>query len=198
MAFNQRNCEDADRLMQKAIDGVLSPSERESLDNHLEDCPACAAAWEEHRALTRMATAWTRRPATNATGSQDFTAAVLSQIAARPRPVAKPALSALVLRLGFASSIALIVVASYFFSPGLSALWSVPPITAFPADAPVTVWAALAQWARTMPADALAAWNGLLSEQVSYYPAIVSGGLALFLALVLGCQAARQPRGRYQ
>lgn len=40
-------CEEAQALLSAALDGALSPAERRALDDHLAQCPTCAALFEE-------------------------------------------------------------------------------------------------------------------------------------------------------
>jgi hypothetical protein len=195
MAYNVKNCDDADRLIQKALDGELTPTEREALDKHMAACATCAAAWQEHRELARRTTAWARRPAANTANAQDFAAAVLAQIVARPQPNHGPAVPAWVFRVAASCFALILVAASYFLMPKVPNYWSAPQIPTLTPDTPVTAWSGIERALRNLPSDAVATWNSLLPEHVSYYPALAALGLALGLALVLKIQSQR-PRGR--
>jgi hypothetical protein len=47
-------CEKALELMSAALDGELTPAERNALDAHLADCPHCAALYEELSGQSRL------------------------------------------------------------------------------------------------------------------------------------------------
>jgi len=75
-----------EELLMKAVDGLLSPSERRELDEHLQDCPSCAAELADFTEIKETTDAMTAR--------------ILSDVAIesfRPSPQAKSVLS-----LGFA------------------------------------------------------------------------------------------------
>jgi predicted anti-sigma-YlaC factor YlaD len=45
------SCDDFKLLMMGLLDGEITPAERRRLEEHLEDCPACARELEEFRRL---------------------------------------------------------------------------------------------------------------------------------------------------
>ena len=45
------NCEQADELMQRALDGELNEADREALEQHLSGCSQCRQAFDELQAL---------------------------------------------------------------------------------------------------------------------------------------------------
>jgi predicted anti-sigma-YlaC factor YlaD len=73
-------CNDAERLIQRSLDGDLSPAERTALDAHMEGCASCRQAWDEYRALARTATRWVSAAASDP--GDDFTMRVIQEIAA--------------------------------------------------------------------------------------------------------------------
>lgn len=79
------NCSFAEDEIQKSLDGLLTPAERERLDAHLNSCPDCRRAWDDHRRLARAAYRWTQPAALDDPGDA-FTAQVVSRIVARPEP----------------------------------------------------------------------------------------------------------------
>src|SRR5579883_2075405 len=161
MTHRLKNCEEADRLIQKGLDGMLTAKEREALDQHIATCPACAAAWDQHRELARRAAAWSRRPATGE--AKGFTAGVLAQIAERQAVPQQRVFPDWAARLCAACTGLLMIALSYFLSPRLASLWSTPQVPSLPSDNPVTIGSGILQAARELPSDALSAWNGLLS-----------------------------------
>lgn len=48
------NCDEALEMISAALDGELSPSERNALDEHLASCPACAALYAELAGHSRL------------------------------------------------------------------------------------------------------------------------------------------------
>lgn len=76
-----------DAQAQRALEGVLEPSERHEVERHLAGCPACQALVESYRALSAAldgldADALAPLP-------DDFTAGVLARIDARERSTAR-------------------------------------------------------------------------------------------------------------
>lgn len=77
------NCRSAEDELQKLLDGVLTPVERARLDEHLLICRSCRRTVDAQRRLARAAGRWIR-PGPQDDPGEDFTARVLTQIAARP------------------------------------------------------------------------------------------------------------------
>lgn len=194
MKDRETNCKEAERWIQQALDGTLSSTERESLDRHLASCEACARAWDEYRALSRVATAWARRPAlVDEKRAASLTSAILAQVEERQMRRTPRA------RIGFWPALACFLVAlcalSYFLSLVLPAPapigWHFAPI-----GTPSALFASLAETARGLPEDALAAWRSLFDQPISYQPALAALGAGLFCALILATQQSRRRAAR--
>ncbi|MBW2528320.1 MAG: zf-HC2 domain-containing protein [Deltaproteobacteria bacterium] len=50
-----------EELLMKAVDGLLAPAERRELDEHLEQCPDCAAELSDFTAIKETTDAMTER-----------------------------------------------------------------------------------------------------------------------------------------
>ena len=100
--FSPTACETCEILIQRSVDGVLSPSDRERLDTHLMACAECRREWDAQHRLGYLADRWTRRPAAPSGPEDAFTAQVLARLDATPersRPLSGllPAAAALLL-----------------------------------------------------------------------------------------------------
>lgn len=84
-------CQQADDLIQKALDSPLSPGDRAQLDAHIAECSACASALSQYRELARTTRTWLAD--TDAVRS-DFTASVLARIQADPSTPSHKSLAA--------------------------------------------------------------------------------------------------------
>lgn len=199
-------CEEADRWMQKALDSTLSPAERDALDRHMESCPACAEAWQQHRALSRLATGWARRPSLGEEGADKFVAELLTRIETRP---ARPFWAARRWALSMTAACALLLVAilSWFIAPSVPPLPAIPPASAIgPVAIPHSPSAllphggidSLREWlvqgVCSLPSASSDAWNTLTGEPVSAVPALVALAVGLVLAAVLAAQTTSRRR----
>ncbi len=52
------NCNQAEKLIQMAVDGHLALGDREQLDRHVAVCSQCERVWEQYRSLARIAREW--------------------------------------------------------------------------------------------------------------------------------------------
>lgn len=109
------NCTEADILMQRSLDGVLTKTERSELDSHLETCAACTPAFAEYRSLTRLVRDWSVSEKESLVSSQDFLASVMNAV--QRTPVPRP--SAAALYLGVGAFVAVVVAAIGYFTPWL-------------------------------------------------------------------------------
>ena len=207
MADRPSQCAQADRWMQKALDSTLTPAERDSLDRHMETCPACVEIWQQHRELSRLATGWARRPSLAEEGTDEFVAEILSRIKSRPARGTSWRARPWAAALSVALALVLLAVVSSLVAPDLPGLPAAPPAPTFsplpiPPDSSTLLphaglqsvrdW--IVQDARSLPAAADAAWDTLSGVPVALMPALVALGAGLLLAALLATQSAFRRR----
>lgn len=205
MARRKPQCEEAELWMQKALDCALTPSERETLDRHMEGCPACTDLWQQHRSLSRLATGWARRPSLRDDLADRFVAELLTRIQSRPTRrlwSMRPRMFSLA-----AGALALLAVFSWFLAR------SVPALPAFPSTAAISSLAippspspvlphggidSLKEWfiqgAQSVPSASADVWNALTSAPIAAMPALIALAIGLLFAAVLATQTI--PRRR--
>ena len=143
------NCRSADSLIQSALDTPLSPPERARLDSHLATCDACRRAWDEYRQLSQTAAVWARQPVLGETPADEFTAQVLSRLAASPSSALRPVGWA---GLAYGAALVLLLAASPFVSPLL------PPLPAWHLTWNATALPDLGIRLHALPRDLSGAW----------------------------------------
>jgi predicted anti-sigma-YlaC factor YlaD len=173
------NCTHADTLIQKGLDGLLSTDERTRLDAHLDRCPACRAAWNEHRVLTRTATDWVRHPSVADDPGGVFTAQVMAQIDARRASVSAPSAWRLCLIVVSALSLSAL---SFWAGPLLLAHLPKAPYVSIGISGNAAAFRDLLQQFSHLPQDALGAWDNLTEHPLTL-SAWVWSALAAVLTL---------------
>jgi hypothetical protein len=206
MADRRSQCKQADQWIQKALDAALTPAERDALDRHMETCSACAQAWQQHRALSQLATDWARRPSLNQEGTDEFIAKLMTSIESRP---ARGILGSRSwgAALAFAGALALLAIISWFLAPSLpalSAVWhplAITPLRIAPDSTALLPHSAIqsvrdwvVQGAQSLPTTSAAGWNALTAEPISVVPAVAALAAGMLLAALLAAQSA--PRRR--
>ena len=118
------NCNEADTLMQRSLDDILTKTERSELDMHLQACAACSRAFAEYRSLTRLVRGWSLSGPEPLANSQDFLANVMSAI--EHSPAKRPSVAAQCIGVG--AFIVLVVVVVGYLTPTVQPVSGVVPM----------------------------------------------------------------------
>jgi anti-sigma factor RsiW len=183
------NCTDADKLMQRSLDDVLSKSERQELDTHLLTCLACTQAFAEYRSLTRLVRDWTSSETKQTHSDDAFLANVLMAI--DKAPARRP--SAVVQILSICAFVMVVVAAiGYFMGAGEA----VPGSVLAPVH-PVGIFDAVLKTLMAFPRDETQSIQGWMSESQSGLPlntavwfAVGINGLIILSRMVAGRRKA--------
>jgi anti-sigma factor RsiW len=140
------NCLTAEQRILEAIDGELSSTERDRLEEHLSSCAACRQISDEYRQLARLSHHWVPQVKLTDRSDDVFAAQVLARIAEAPRRANSPLWLPL---LFFAASVACLTLIPH-------TLWPTMPYLGDATNA-LPEW--LLSTGRMVPVETAAIWN---------------------------------------
>ncbi|MGI4788857.1 MAG: anti-sigma factor family protein [Janthinobacterium lividum] len=153
-------CQFAEANIQKSLDGMLSQSDRQALDSHLESCAACRQELEAQRRLSHLADRWISRSLARSDPGEAFNASVLSRLETNSKPSW--------LNFGLPLMVTMLLLAALVFLPGMPhvgdgavaqtlhrlPLWLLSSLSSLPGDTLTLI--------RLPQANLLPSWTGAL------------------------------------
>ena len=134
-------CQTAETISQKSLDGLLSQTERQLLDTHLETCGQCRREYDVQRRLATLADRWISHTLDTSNPGEAFTAQVMARLDTAPKSSW--------LSFGLPLTVTLLLLVALMLLPGTSAasagllvqtvhrlpLWLLTNFHALPGDA---------------------------------------------------------------